>query len=137
METKKTQATLFEDLASLAKRFVPGKADLDTFMQGRRNDLEALLIVGRIAGGGAQTVASKQVDTLRLLGADLRAALTGQAQGDRSKSEAVRDAAQKAIGSVAELADVVINAQAEAFDAVRQRAHANVEELKTLLSRAQ
>ncbi|HEY2930022.1 hypothetical protein [Piscinibacter sp.] len=131
------QATLFEDIAKLAKQFVPGSADLNAFMQGRRKDLDTLLTIGRITSGGVQSVTGKQVETLRALGTDLRAALTGQAEGDRSKSEAVREAAQKAIGSVAELAGVVVDAQAEAFDAVRLRAYANVEELKALLRREQ
>ena len=131
------QATLFEDIAKLAKQFVPGTADFNTLVQGRRKDLDALLSVGRIAGDGVQSVAGKQVDTVRALGTDLRAALTGQAEGDRSKSEAVREAAQKAVGSFGELAGVVVDAQAEAFDAVRQRVYANVEELKALLRREQ
>ncbi|HEV8314098.1 MAG TPA: phasin family protein [Burkholderiaceae bacterium] len=132
-----TQTTLFSDLTHLAKQFVPGNAGFDAFVQGRRKDLDVVLTVGRIATDGVTSLTSKQVDALRALGEDLRGVLSAQAE--LSKSEAVRQAAQKAVLGVADLAEVVVNAQSDAFDAVKERAHANVEELKTLLlgSRAQ
>jgi Phasin protein len=133
METQTT--TLFDEIGKLATRYLPNTASFSALVQARRQDLDALLSVGRITGNGVQTVAGKQVDTLRTLGEDLRSALTGQPEGEATKTEAVREAAQKAVNSYAELAGVAIDAQAEAFDTIKQRVYANLEELKSLLSR--
>jgi hypothetical protein len=131
METK---TSLFDDIVKLATRFVPGTPDAGPVLERRRKDLDALVAVGRIAGGGVQTAAMKQYETLRALGEDLRGALIQETEGDRTRIEGVREAARKAIGGVAEAAELLVNAQAEAFDAVSQRARASVEELKSLSS---
>jgi len=126
--------TLFEDIVKLATRFTPGTPDIGPALERRKADLDALLAVGRIAGDGVQSAAMKQFETLRAIGEDLRGALTAQAGAERGKTEAVREAARKAIGGVAEAAELLVNAQVEAFDAVTQRARANVDALKSLSS---
>ena len=90
--------------------------------------------MGRIAQGSAQSLAQKQAEMLRTSLEDLRSVLSGSAIADSSKADAARQAAQKALTSVGELAQITLKSQSEAFDTVNRRAHENIEELKTLLN---
>ena len=113
---------------------MPG-LDLNVVLQGRRKHLEALLDVGRIAKDSAQSMANKQVEMLRTTLEDLRSVLSLQTGADSSKADAVRQAAQKALTSVGDLADVALKSQAEALDTVSRRARENIDELKMLIGK--
>ena len=127
---------LFDDIAKLAQQFnLPG-VDLDAVLKGRRKDVEALLAVGSIAQGGVQSLAQKQADMLRASVEDLRSVLSAPAGADGGKLDAARQVAEKAIGNVGELAQIALQSQSDVFDTVRQRAQENIDELKSLASKA-
>lgn len=109
----------------------PG-VELDTLLKGRRRDAEVLLEVGRIEWGGVQSIAHKQAELLRGLAEDVRAVLGKASELDGSRLDAARKAARTAIGNVAEMAEIALQSQTAAFDAIRQRAQESVEELKAL-----
>ena len=127
---------LFGDIAKLAQQYKLPGIDIDAVLQGRRKDVETLLEVGRIAQSGAESLAQKQAEMLRASLEDLRSVLSAQANTEGGKPDAVRQAAEKAIGNVGELAQIALKSQSAAFDAVRQRAQENINELKALLSKA-
>ena len=127
---------LFDDIAKLAQQYKLPGVDIDAVLQGRRKDVETLLEVGRIAQSGAQSLAQKQAEMLRASLEDLRSVLSAQATTEGGKPDAVRQAAQKALGNVGELAQIALKSQSAAFDAVRQRTQENINELKGLLSKA-
>ena len=127
---------LFDDIAKLAQQYKRPGIDIDAVLQGRRKDVETLLEVGRIAQSGAESLAQKQAEMLRASLEDLRSVLSAQANTEGGKPDAVRQAAEKAIGNVGELAQIALKSQSAAFDAVRQRAQENINELKALLSKA-
>ena len=127
-------STLFDDIAKLAQQYKLPGVDINAIVQGRRKDLEALLEVGRIAQGSAQSLAQKQAEMLRMSLEDLRSVLSGSAIADGSKADAARQAAQKALTSVGQLAQITLKSQSEDFDTVNRRAHENIEELKMLLN---
>jgi len=126
---------LFDDITNLTQKFKLPGLDLNVVLQGRRKDLEALLDVGRIAKDSAQSMANKQVEMLRTTLEDLRSVLSLQTGADSSKADAVRQAAQKALTSVGDLADVALKSQAEALDTVSRRARENIDELKMLIGK--
>jgi len=135
METQTQDVRLMDDLTRLLKRVAPGGPGMAAFIEGRRLDIEALLALGRMAGTGTTSAVDKQLETLRAVGEDLRGALAGSAEGEGegSRKESVRDAARKAVGGFADLAEVVLDTHSQAFETVSRRARANVEELKALL----
>ncbi len=126
---------LFDDIAKLAQHYKLPGVDIDAVLQGRRKDVETLLEVGRIAQSGAQSLAQKQAEMLRASVEDLRSVLSAQANTEGGKPDAARQAAEKAIGNVGELALIALQTQSDAFDAVRKRTQENISELKALLSK--
>jgi hypothetical protein len=133
METQTQTTSLMDDLTRLLKRVAPGGPGMAAFIEGRRLDIEALLALSRVAGTGATSAVDKQLETLRVVGEDLRNALAGSTEGEGGRTEAVRDGARKAVAGFADLAEVVLDTQSQAFESVSRRAKANVEELKALL----
>ena len=127
---------LFDDIAKLAQQYKLPGVDIDAVLQGRRKDVETLLEVSRIAQSGAESLAQKQAEMLLASLEDLRSVLSTQANTEGGKPDAVRQAAQKALGNVGELAQIALKSQSAAFDAVRQRTQENINELKGLLSKA-
>jgi phasin family protein len=127
---------LFDDIAKLAQQYKMPGIDIDAVLQGRRKDVETLLEVGRITQSGAESLAQKQAEMLRASLEDLRSVLSAQGKTEGAKPDAVRQAAEKAIGNFGELAQIALKSQSAAFDAVRQRTQENINELKGLLSKA-
>ena len=127
---------LFDDIAKLAQQYKMPGIDIDAVLQGRRKDIETLLEVGRITQSGAESLAQKQAEMLRASLEDLRSVLSAQGKTEGAKPDAVRQAAEKAIGNFGELAQIALQSQSAAFDAVRQRTQENIDELKGLLSKA-
>ena len=127
---------LFDDIAKLAQQYKMPGIDIDAVLQGRRKDVETLLEVGRITQSGAESLAQKQAEMLRASLEDLRSVLGAQGKTEGAKPDAVRQAAEKALGNFGELAQIALKSQSAAFDAVRQRTQENINELKGLLSKA-
>lgn len=127
---------LFDDIAKLAQQFKVSSFDMDAVLKGRRKDVEAMLELGRVAQGSAQSLAQKQTEMLRAAVEELRSVLTAPPLASGTQLDAIRKAADAAIGNVGELAQIALQSQSDAFDAVRTRAHANMEELKDLVARA-
>ena len=125
---------LFDDIFNMAQAIKLPGVNVDALVQGRRKDLEALLEVGRIAQSGAQSLSQKQADMLRASVEDLRNVLTGVGKTAGSQLDAVRAAAAKAFTNVAELAQIALQSQSDAFDTVLRRAEENIQELKALIS---
>lgn len=133
MENQTQNTSLMDDLTRLLKRVAPGGPGMAAYIEGRRVDIEALLALGRMASTGTSSAVDTQLEMLRAVGEDLRGALAGSTEGEGSRTEAVRDAARKAVSGFADLAEVVLDTQSQAFESVSRRAKANVEELKALL----
>lgn len=125
---------LLDDIAKLATQYKLPGVDLDAVVHGRRKDVEALLEVGRIAQGGAQSLAQKQAELLRSSFEDLRDVLSAPPGAEGGRLDAARQAAQKAIGNIGALAQIALQSQSDAFDTVRTRMEENIGELQTLLS---
>ena len=129
-----TAMKLFDDIANLAQTFKLPGINIDALVKGRRKDLEALLELRRVVQSGAQSLAQKQADMLRASVEDLRNVLAGAGKMAASQLETVRAAAEKAFANVAELAQIALQSQSDAFDTVLRRAEENIQELKALIS---
>lgn len=132
MTTEEGGSKLLDDITKFAKQFKLPGLDFDAVLQGRREDVEALLEVGRIAQGGARSLTQKQAEMLRASVEDLRNVLAAQARTEGAPLEAAQQVAQKAISDVAELAQIALKTHSDAFDTVRKRAQKDIDELKAL-----
>ena len=132
MTTEEGGSKLLDDITKFAKQFKLPGLDFDAVLQGRREDVEALLEVGRIAKGGARSLTQKQAEMLRASVEDLRNVLGAQARTEGAPLEAAQQVAQRAISDVAELAQIALKTHSDAFDTVRKRAQKDIDELKAL-----
>jgi hypothetical protein len=132
MTTEEGGSKLLDDITKFAKQFKLTGLDFDAVLQGRREDVEALLEVGRIAQGGAKSLTQKQAEMLRASVEDLRNVLGAQAMTEGAPREAAQQVAQRAISDVAELAQIALKTHSDAFDTVRKRAQKDIDELKAL-----
>ena len=122
---------LFDDITNLSQGLTVPGLDFAAVLQGRRKDIEALLDVARLNKDSAQSIATRQAEMLRSTLEDLRGVLRVQTSSDVSKGDAVRQAAQRALTSVGDLADIALKSQAATLEVVGRRARENIEELKT------
>lgn len=128
---------LFDDFARLAQQYKLSGDDLDLLLKARRSDLEALLEAGRIAQRGGQSLAERQSEFLRTAVEELRGVLAAHPDASGDQLDKFRQAVEKAVTDVSEMAQIALQSQSQAFDTVRQRARQNIDELKSLITKAQ
>jgi phasin family protein len=140
MEQPKTgqaaSANLFGDFTKLIEQFKLPGVDLNTVMEARRKDIEALAAANRTALEGIQSLSQKQAEILRTTMDQLQSLVKHMAAGSASPAttgEVVQQALQKTFASMRELAEAAYRSQADAFAVVSQRVQENMQEVKALL----
>jgi phasin family protein len=129
------------DLSKLvADLKVPG-LDTQALLDAQRKNLEALTQANRLAVEGMQAVAKRQAEILaqamsegQKAAAELRGS-SGPRELTAKQAELAKEAFEKAIANMRELADMVSKSNNEAFTAINQRVVASLDELKALASK--
>ncbi len=109
-------------------------------LESGRKDLQALMQANEKSYKGLQTVVQRQTEMIKAAIGDWQATARG-AQGKDMKEnmakldEMGRASFQRAIHDIKELADLAAKSQKDAFDLVRERIQANVDEVTKLLQR--
>jgi len=127
----------FMDVNQLLQQFkVPG-VDLNAMLEARRKDIEAVMSANRQAYEGMQLLVQRQAEMLREAMAEWQAVTTrmmmsGQSPdaGVAKQAEIGKQALEKALANMRELAEIVTKSQTQAWDVVNKRFHENLEELK-------
>ena len=120
---------------------MPG-VDMDMLMTAQRKNIEAVTTANKVAIDGMQSVAKRQAEMLSetmatVSGAAQEIAGAGGPQEMTSKqAELTKQAFEKALGNMRELAEMVSKSNKEAFDVVNKRFKENIDELKSMLSSA-
>lgn len=126
----------FADLAKMFEQFkVPG-VDMTAIVDARRKDVEALTQVNQAVYESMQAMARKQSDMLAqaMLCAQDAARQAASGAADTAKqSELARNAYEKAVADLKELAEIARKSQAEALAVVSKRANQQVEEFRKLM----
>ena len=129
----------FMDINQLLEQFkIPG-IDVAAIMESRRKDIEALTTANRQAYEGMQLLAQRQAEMLREAMAEWQAAtqqmMSGQtpSAGAAKQAELGKQALEKALANMRELAEMATKSQTQAWEVVNQRFHENLEELKQLM----
>jgi phasin family protein len=126
----------FAGLNQLLERAnLTGGIDTAGIVEARRKDIEAILAANRIVYQGAQALAQKQLEILRTT---MNAAKSALAEGSFSgtpaeianrQRELMSKAFQMSLAHMRELADIVHNAQAEAFAVVKDQVEDDIRDL--------
>lgn len=107
-------------------------------MENGRKDLEALVKANEKSYQGLQKVVQRQTEMLRSAISDWQGVVAGMPGKDPQQAFAQLDAMgraafQRALDDMRELAELAAKSQADAFEIVRQRINANVDQASQLL----
>jgi len=126
----------FPDINQLIAQFrVPG-VDVNTLMEVRRKDIEAVMAANQHAYQGMQQLAQRQAEMLQEALDQWQAAakelMSGQspAAGSAKQVEMGKLAVAKALQNTRELAEMAIKSQTQAFEVINRRFHESMDELK-------
>ncbi|HXH03141.1 MAG TPA: TIGR01841 family phasin [Candidatus Competibacteraceae bacterium] len=145
MSTKQSPPTnpfqSFLDMASfdpgkMLKDFrVPG-VDMDSLLAAQRKNIEALTAANKAAVEGMQAVAKRQSEILTQVMAEAQQAMQQLAAAKdaqdltNKQAELFKQAFEKALANMKELAELVNKANMDAFAVINQRLNESLEELK-------
>ena len=109
-------------------------------LEAGRKDLAALMEANEKSYQGLQTVVQRQTEMIKSAISDWQAAAKEMPGKDPKENlakldELGRQSFQRAIDDIKELANLAAKSQADAFDVVRQRIQANVDEVTKMLQR--
>ncbi|MGO4608255.1 TIGR01841 family phasin [Variovorax sp. 2RAF20] len=111
-------------------------------LESGRKDLAALMQANEKSYQGLQTVVQRQTEMIKSAIAEWQTAAKEMPGKDPKANlakldELGRQSFQRAIDDIKELANLAAKSQADAFDVVRQRIQANVDEVTKMLQRKQ
>jgi phasin family protein len=134
-----TETNPFEDVTKLFQQFkVPG-VDMEAIAESRQKDMHALVDANKAAQEAMQALVRKQTEVLtqameEIQGSAKALAAGGDVASDPAKqTELVRDAYQKALADMKELADMARKSQTDALAIISQRAMQSLEEMKKMM----
>jgi phasin family protein len=107
---------------------IPG-VDVSAFMDREHRNIEALTKANKIAFEGWQALVRRQTEILQQTMED---ALTNARKQDSAaqRAEIAGRGFEKALGHMRELAEIATKSQTEAFEVIRKRMSANVQEMQ-------
>jgi phasin family protein len=135
-------AEMFNPLKAMADRL----QDLDLtggagkVLENSRKDLQALMQANEKSFQGLQTVVQRQTEMIKQAIGEWQTAAKDMPGKDAKENLAKLDALgrqsfQRAVDDIQELAGLAAKSQADAFEVVRQRIQANVDEVTQMLKR--
>lgn len=132
--------TQFSDFKKWSEQFqVPG-LDMQAMMEAQRKNLEAIGQANKIAVEGAQALAQRQMEILRstmeeaskVMG-DMAASGTPEERMAK-QADVVREAFERAIANMRELAELGAKSNTEALDTINKRISESLTEIKGMIS---
>ena len=130
------------DLTKMMTDFrLPG-VDVDGLMSSQRKNLEALTSANRLVMEGMQAVARRQTEIFRQMMEESSSAVTGMMSPSNAEDKAAKhadlakDAFQRAITNMRELAEMVAKSNGEAFSVINRRVSESLDEIKTTARKA-
>ncbi|MBX9634592.1 MAG: phasin family protein [Magnetospirillum sp.] len=133
----KQQEQIFDfDISKYLGDFkVPG-VDVDTLVTSQRKNIEALTQANKLAYDGLQAVVKRQVEILRQTVDEVAQATKdisepGSPQDKAAKqTEMTKDAFERSLGNMRELAEMIAKANNEAFELLNKRFTQNLDEIR-------
>ncbi len=128
----------FLDIKQLMEQFkIPG-VDLGAMLEARRKDVEAVVAANQQAYEGMQKLGQRQAEMLRDAMAEWQGAtaqmMSGQnpSAGAAKQAELGKQALERALANMRELAEMATSSQTQAWNVINQRFQENLEEFRRL-----
>ncbi|MCP5367654.1 MAG: phasin family protein [Hyphomicrobiales bacterium] len=112
--------------------------DVESMLKSQQKNVEALTVANRTAMEGFQAVANRQAEILKETLDEAQAAVerfatsTTPQDAAAKQAELVKDAFEKALSNMRELAELVAKSNNEAASAINSRISESLEEIKSL-----
>jgi phasin family protein len=119
---------------------IPG-IDMEAMLAAQRKNIEALTTANRLAVEGMQAVAKRQAEILAQAMTEVsemtqQFAKAGNPQEMSAKqAELSKEAFEKALANMREMAELINKANAEVFTVINKRVSESIDELKNLLAK--
>ncbi len=120
-------------------KFAP--VDMEGVVAAQRKNVEALAQANQLAVESMQAIARRQSEIFRSMMEEASSAMrevmaAGSPEEKAAKqTEIVKDAFQRAVGNMRELAELVAKSQTEALDVVQKRVADSLDELKAQIAK--
>src|ERR1700730_2208062 len=127
------------DLNKIMEQWKLPNVDLQSIMEGRRRDIEAIVKANEVALNGIKSVADKQAEILQTVLAELGTKLKSMAQDGSPSAKATemaQQAVEKALGAMGALAEANGQSQAEVLDIINTRVQQSIDEIRATLKRS-
>ncbi len=127
------------DLEKMMKEFKMPGVDVDALMTSQRKNLEAIGEANKVAMEGMQAVATRQAEIMREAMEEMAkatkdlSAIGSPQEASGKQADAAREAFEKAVANMRELAEMVAKSNGEAFEVVNRRMNEGLEEFKGML----
>lgn len=132
--------SIFDITKMLSNLKAPG-IDVSALMDAQRKNLEAIAAANKVTLEGMQTIARRQAEIMAQavteassMAQQLAGATNPQDAGAKH-ADLVRQAFEKALANMRELAELFSKTNSEAFDLINKRFTESVEELKATLAK--
>ena len=130
----------FADIRSVLDQLKLPGIDIQAIIAGRRQDIEAVADANKKAFEGMKALVQRQTEMLKEAVAEWRAAvkdITATDRGDKAakSAELARQALDRAIANMRELAEMAVKSQSDAWESMGKRFQENVADLKKALGR--
>lgn len=132
--------TQYSDFKRWSEQFqVPG-LDVPSLMEAQRKNLEAISQANRVAIEGAQALAQRQMEILRSTMEEATTVMSDMAASGTpeerlaKQADVVREAFERAIANMRELAEMGAKSNTEALDLINTRISESLTEIKGMIS---
>jgi phasin family protein len=138
IETFLNPAKFTEELTSKLKDYMQFRIDFDAVVASQRNNVEALANASRAAFEGTQALGKRQAEILQetmnqtARSFDALAKAGSPSEVAAKQAELAKEALQKALGNMRELAEMVTKAQQGAIDTMSGRISQSLDEIKQM-----
>jgi len=126
----------FGDITKMIGQFKMPGVDMNALVEARRKDIEALVAANKAAYESMQALARKQSEMLTASFQNMQEAAKGglaSVKDPAKQAETVRQAFEKTLADMKELAEMARTSQADALAHITQRGTEHMQELKRLM----
>ena len=128
----------FVDVTKILEQFKLPGVDLQSVMDARRKDMEALAQANQIAYDNMQALARREAEILVQTMAEWQGAMAGMAGKNPAEmaargTELAAQAFGRALTNMRELAEMATKSQAQTYEVLNRRFQENLEELRKLM----
>ena len=126
------------EFSNALKQYKLSAVDLDSLVASQKKNLEALTSANRVAFEGLQAVAKRQAEILQETMNEASKAVDSLSKAGSppdmaaKQAELAKDAFERALGNMKELAEMVTKANQEATSTINSRISATLDEIKEL-----